>query len=62
MEEIHNHEMVHRLSKGEKEIFLVGTAHVSRESVTLVKDVIEKVQPDTVCVELCESRYQGHRQ
>lgn len=59
MEEIHNHEMVHRLSKGEKEIFLVGTAHVSRESVTLVKDVIEKVQPDTVCVELCESRYQA---
>lgn len=59
MEEIHNQEMVHRLSKDDKEIILVGTAHVSKESVTLVKDVIEKEQPDTVCVELCESRYQS---
>ncbi len=59
MEEIHNQEMVHRLSVGDKEILLVGTAHVSKESVTLVKDVIEREHPDTVCVELCESRYQS---
>ena len=37
----------------------MGTAHVSKESVTLVKDVIERAHPDTVCVELCESRYQS---
>lgn len=59
MEEIHNQEMVHRLSTDDKEVLLVGTAHVSKDSVTLVKDVIEAEQPDTVCVELCESRYQS---
>ncbi|MEE4355136.1 MAG: TraB/GumN family protein [Desulfococcaceae bacterium] len=51
-----------RLSVGEKEIILLGTAHVSKESVELVKRVIEEEKPDTVCVELCESRYQAIRQ
>ncbi len=40
-----------------KEIFLVGTAHVSRESVDLVGDVIELEKPDVVAVELDEQRY-----
>jgi len=40
----------------------LGTAHVSKESVRLVTDVIESEKPDTVCVELCESRYQSIRQ
>lgn len=48
-----------RLSFEDKEIVLVGTAHVSRESVDLVKNVIEAEKPDTVCVELCPSRYQS---
>lgn len=38
-------------------IYLIGTAHVSEESVTEVQDVIEQLQPDTVCVELCQTRY-----
>ncbi len=59
MEGIYNQEMVHHLSVGAKKILLVGTAHVSKESVALVKEVIENEQPDTVCVELCESRYQS---
>jgi pheromone shutdown-related protein TraB len=46
----------------EKEIILVGTAHVSKESVRLVKSVIEEEKPDTVCVELCQSRMQAIRQ
>jgi pheromone shutdown-related protein TraB len=50
---------VFRLTFEDKEIVLVGTAHVSRESVDLVKDVIEAEKPDTVCVELCPSRYQS---
>jgi pheromone shutdown-related protein TraB len=45
-----------------KKIFLVGTAHVSEESARLVADVIDKEKPDTVCVELCASRYQSIRQ
>jgi pheromone shutdown-related protein TraB len=58
-DEINN---IHSFFFEEKEIILVGTAHVSKESVQLVSDVIEKEQPDTVCVELCEARYQSIRQ
>ncbi|MDA3898606.1 MAG: TraB/GumN family protein [Desulfobacteraceae bacterium] len=43
----------------DKEITLVGTAHVSRESVELVEAVINEQAPDTVCVELCPSRFQS---
>jgi pheromone shutdown-related protein TraB len=50
---------VHRLKYGEKDITLIGTAHVSRKSADLVKEIIEEEKPDTVCVELCESRYQA---
>ncbi|MEJ2081055.1 MAG: TraB/GumN family protein [Acidobacteriota bacterium] len=44
---------------GDREIFLVGTAHVSRESVEDVRKTIEAVRPDSVCVELDEGRYQN---
>ena len=46
----------------EKEIILVGTAHVSKESARLVQSVIEEEKPDTVCVELCQSRLQAIQQ
>ncbi|OQY28129.1 MAG: conjugal transfer protein TraB [Candidatus Cloacimonetes bacterium 4572_55] len=42
-----------------KVIYLVGTAHVSKQSVEDVKQTILKVEPDTVCVELCQSRYEN---
>ena len=35
----------------------MGTAHVSRESADLVTKVIEQESPETVCIELCQSRY-----
>jgi len=60
--EIMGNKNVDRLRVGDKEIILVGTAHVSRESSELVTAVIEAEQPDTVCVELCESRYQAIQQ
>ena len=50
---------VHQLKYGDKEIILVGTAHVSRESADLVQEVIEEEKPDTVCIELCQARYQS---
>ena len=53
---------IHRLTFNGKEIILVGTAHVSKESARLVTEVIEAEKPDTVCVELCESRYMSIRQ
>lgn len=53
--------MVHRLSAEDKEITLIGTAHVSQESVNLVESVISTEKPDTVCVELCPSRFQAFK-
>jgi len=41
----------------DREIFLIGTAHVSEKSVKLVKETIERVNPDIVAVELCKQRY-----
>jgi len=59
---INNTHNIHRLVFEDKEIILLGTAHVSKESVRLVAHVIESEKPDTVCVELCESRFQSIRQ
>ena len=53
---------IHGLYLKDKEIKLLGTAHVSKESVQLVSGVILEEKPDTVCVELCPSRYQAIRQ
>ncbi|MBU0497696.1 MAG: TraB/GumN family protein [Candidatus Thermoplasmatota archaeon] len=38
-------------------IILIGTAHISQESVDEVKSVIQKEKPDIVAVELDERRY-----
>jgi pheromone shutdown-related protein TraB len=62
METKNNLDPIHRLAFDDKEIVIVGTAHVSQQSVDLVKEVIEAEKPDTVCVELCASRYQTIRQ
>ena len=43
----------------EDNIRLVGTAHVSKDSVELVKSEIEQWNPDIVAVELCESRFKA---
>lgn len=52
-------EHITRFEINNKEIILVGTAHVSKQSAELVKSVIETEQPDSVCVELDEQRYQS---
>ena len=57
-----NAEMVHHLEYDHKQVILVGTAHVSKESAQQVTSVIQEENPDTVCVELCQSRYQSIRQ
>jgi len=48
--------MIDRLSCNGKEILLIGTAHVSKQSAKLVEDTIHEQIPDTVCVELCQTR------
>jgi len=62
MQTANDHNMVHHLDYEDKEITLVGTAHVSRESADLVVSVIEEAKPETVCIELCEARYDSIRQ
>jgi pheromone shutdown-related protein TraB len=52
----------HELTFEDKEITLIGTAHVSRESADLVSEIIEEEKPETVCIELCQSRYQSIKQ
>ena len=37
-------------------MYLVGTAHFSKESCEDVRKVIESVQPDIVVIELCKAR------
>jgi len=54
--------MIQHLEIGDKKVILVGTAHVSEESARLVADIIASEKPDSVCVELCASRYQSIRQ
>ena len=56
-----NHNLT-RLKFNQKEFILIGTAHVSKESVRLVQSVIAEEKPDTVCVELCQSRFQAIQQ
>ncbi|PZX03701.1 pheromone shutdown-related protein TraB [Psychrobacillus insolitus] len=48
-----------RLHVDGKEIILIGTAHVSRQSAEQVKEVIERERPDSVCIELDEQRFQS---
>lgn len=52
-------ENITRLYVNDKEIILVGTAHVSRQSAEQVKEVIDREKPDSVCIELDEQRYQS---
>jgi len=49
-------EDVQIVRKDGREFIIVGTAHISRHSADLVRDVIEKEKPDVVCVELDEKR------
>jgi pheromone shutdown-related protein TraB len=46
----------------DKDVYLVGTAHISTESVEDVHTTIEQVRPDAICVELCKARHQAMTQ
>lgn len=50
---------VHLVRAGDREIWLVGTAHVSQRSVDLVRAVIERERPDVVCIELDHGRHEA---
>lgn len=50
---------LHRLVLDGREIILIGTAHVSNESVEEVKQTIEEEAPDHICVEIDAGRYKS---
>lgn len=51
---------IHRLNfKDGRQILLVGTAHVSKESVNEVAAYIDSEQPDHICLELDDGRFKN---
>lgn len=52
-------ERVTQLEVEGKKVYIVGTAHVSKQSVEDVIDTVAAVGPDSVCIELCASRHRS---
>jgi len=55
-------ERVTHVRVNDKDVYLVGTAHLSNESVADVETTVEMVKPDAIAVELCQGRYQAMTQ
>jgi len=53
---------VRTIQVGERTIILVGTAHISKESIEEAKETIRREQPQRVCVEIDMGRYQSIRE
>ncbi len=54
-----NNEIIKTIQLDKTTITLIGTAHVSKESVALVEEKIMSREFDCVAVELCPSRYEN---
>lgn len=52
----YENEPIRRITLGNCNVTILGTAHVSKNSVDAVESYIEQEKPDTVCVELCHTR------
>ena len=50
---------VHTIALADKTVLLIGTAHISQESVDLVNRVISEEECDRVCLELDDNRFQA---
>lgn len=57
MDERIESETVRRLTLGEREIILCGTAHISKESVDEVERLIREEMPGRVCIEIDAARF-----
>lgn len=54
---------VHKITfKDNKELMLIGTAHVSQESVDEVSSYINEYDPDHICIELDKTRYNNKKE
>lgn len=54
---INMNENVVKINYFDKEIYLVKTAHVSKNSIEDVRNCVEEVKPDSICIELDQDRY-----
>lgn len=50
---------VTKLNIDNKNIIIIGTAHVSKYSAQEVKEIIDEYQPDSVCIELDDERFKN---
>lgn len=50
---------IRRIERAGRQFVLVGTAHVSSESVAEVRRIVTEERPDVVCVELDEGRHRS---
>ena len=57
MYNIFMNENIIKLNYQDKEIYLVKTAHVSKNSLQDVQNCFDEVHPDSICIELDEERY-----
>lgn len=53
---------IRTIQLGERQIILVGTAHISKDSIEEAKETIRHEQPGRVCVEIDMGRYQAIQQ
>ena len=51
-------ENIVELKYKDKQIYLVKTAHVSKNSIEDVRECIEECDPDSICIELDAQRYE----
>lgn len=52
-------ENIVKIDYKDKEIYLIKTAHVSKNSVADVEECFNEVNPDSVCIELDKQRYES---
>lgn len=62
MNEILESDTVRRIQLDKREIILVGTAHISKESVDEVERLIREEKPDRVCIEIDAGRFKQMRE
>ncbi len=57
----YSHDHVEQIVLPQGIVYLVATAHISKESVALARSVIERIRPQSVAVELCDARMRALR-
>ena len=57
METVHNSQTRTTVKLKDKTVTIIGTAHISGDSVKEIDEVIDEINPDRICIELDESRF-----